>query len=66
MKTNTTISAGEGARVQSEQLSTPRKWDLFIGNEPFGFVHASSEREALDRVAAFQRPFRAVLAADQD
>ena len=43
-----------------------RKWNLFIGDEPYGFVHASSEREALDRVAAFKRPFRAVLASDQD
>jgi hypothetical protein len=62
MKTNTTISAGDGARVQSEQSGTQKKWNLFIGNEPYGFVHANSEAEALDRVAAFRKPFRAELA----
>ena len=41
------------------------KWNLFIGQEPYGFVHAGSEREALDRVAGFKKPFRAELAADQ-
>lgn len=68
MKTNTTKETGRRAQEQSEQVGTARqrKWNLFIGDEPYGFVHASSEAEALDRVAAFKRPFRAVLAPEQD
>lgn len=44
------------------ELKQQMKWNLFIGDEPYGFVHASSEQEALDRVAAFKKPFRAVPA----
>ena len=65
MKTNTTFQSGEGARVQSEQLGTQSKWLLFVGEELYGFVHACTEAEALDRVAKFQRPFRAELAKEQ-
>jgi len=66
MKTNTTNQTeGARARVQSEQSRTQRKWNLFIGNEPYGFVHATTEAEALERVAAFKRPFRAVLATEE-
>ena len=65
MKTNTTFQSGEGARVQSEQLGTQRTWLLFVGEELYGFVHAGFEAEALDCVAAFQRPFRAELAQEQ-
>ena len=66
MNTNTTIKTAGKALEQSEQVGTQRKWNLFIGEEAYGFVHAASEAEALDRVAAFRKPFRAVLAADQE
>ena len=65
MKTNTTFRTGERAQVQSEQLGTQRKRLLFVGQERYGFVHACTEAEALDRVAAFQRPFRVELAKEQ-
>jgi hypothetical protein len=65
MKTNTTFQSGEGARVQSEHLGTRRKWLLFVGQGLYGFVHARTEAEALDRVAKFQRPFRLELAKEQ-
>ena len=65
MKTNTTFQSGKRAQVQSEQLGTQRKWLLFVGEELYGFVHACSEAEALDRVAAFQRPFRVELATER-
>ena len=66
MNTNTTKTSDGEARGQSEQCIKPqRKWNLFIGDEPYGFVHATSEQEALDRVSAFKRPFRAVLAEGQ-
>ena len=65
MKTNTTFQSGGTAQVQSEQLGTRRKWLLFVGQELYGFVHARSEAEALDRVARFQRPFRVELAKEQ-
>lgn len=66
MKTNTTIKTEGRAQEQSEQVGTARqqKWNLYIGDEPYGFVHATSQAEALDRVAAFKRPFRAVLAPE--
>ena len=64
MKTHTDSNTSIKAPAHPEL--TQRKWNLFIGDEPYGFVHASNEREALDRVAAFKRPFRAELAADQD
>ena len=63
MKTNTDNELTIKAPIHPEL--TQKKWNLFIGDEPYGFVHASSEREALDRVAAFRKPFRAELAADQ-
>jgi hypothetical protein len=66
MKTNTTNQTGEKARGQSEQSGTrQKKWNLFIGEECYGFVHAASEAEALAKVAPFKRPFRAVLASGQ-
>lgn len=64
MKTHTDSETSIKAPGHPE--AKQQKWNLFIGNEPYGFVHASSEREALDRVAAFKKPFRAELAADQD
>jgi hypothetical protein len=51
-------------RAPSQPELKQQKWNLFVGNEPYGFVHASSEAEALDRVAAFKKPFRAVPAAE--
>lgn len=67
MKTNTTNQTSRRAQEQSEQSGTrQKKWNLFIGEEIYGFVHAGSEAEALERVAAFKRPFRAVLAAGQE
>jgi hypothetical protein len=65
MKTNATFQSDEGARVQSEQLGTQRKWLLFVGQELCGILHARTEAEALDRVAKFQRPFRVELAMAQ-
>jgi len=70
MKTNTTNTTKKTevkARGQSEQSGTGRqkKWNLFIGEECYGFVHAASEAEALAKVAPFKRPFRAVLASGQ-
>ncbi|HNR71746.1 MAG TPA: hypothetical protein PKJ00_10235 [Verrucomicrobiota bacterium] len=63
MKTNTTNQTeNEGAQLRSEQSGKQRKYNLFVGEEVYGFVHASSEAEALDRVAAFKKPFRAVPA----
>jgi hypothetical protein len=58
----------QGLQSRPEQVGTAkqRKWNLFIGDEPYGFVHANSQAEALDRVAAFKKPFRAVLAPEQD
>jgi hypothetical protein len=53
-------------RAPSQPELKQQKWNLFIGDGPYGFVHASSEAEALDRVAAFKKPFRAVLAPEQD
>jgi len=65
MKTTTTTKTTMKAQEQSEQLSTKQqKWNLFVGEEIYGFVHAASEAEALERVAAFKRPFRAVLAKE--
>jgi hypothetical protein len=64
MKTHTDSETSIKAPEHPE--TNQQKWNLFIGEEPYGFVNASSEREALDRVAAFKRPFRAELAADQD
>jgi len=64
MKTNTDNELK--IKAPSHPELKQQKWNLFIGQEPYGFVHACSEREALDRVAAFKRPFRAELAADQD
>ncbi|GEM_PF-1103080 len=55
----------EGFRGQSQQAGSQIKWNLFIGDEPYGFVHATSEAEALDRVRAFKRPFRAVPAPEE-
>jgi hypothetical protein len=63
MKTQTTEIQNQGS--QSQLVSKQIKWNLFIGDEPYGFVHASSEAEALDRVRAFKRPFRAVPAPDE-
>ena len=66
MKTNTTKKTEVKARGQSEQSGTrQQKWNLFIGEECYGFVHATSEEEALAKVAPFKRPFRAVLASGQ-
>ena len=68
MKTNTTNQdQQEGLRSNPNKSGTQqKKWNLFIGEEVYGFVHAASEAEALARVAAFKRPFRAVLAAGQE
>ena len=46
-------------------MATRRKWLLFVGHELYGFVHAGSEAEALDRAAKFQRPFRVELVKEQ-
>ena len=62
MKTSTTKETEGKAQEQSEQLGTQKKWDLFIAEEPYGFVHATSEADALSQVARFNRPFRAVPA----
>jgi N-formylglutamate amidohydrolase len=67
MKTNSNThqNSDAGAQLRSEQSRRQqRKYNLFVGEEIYGFVHASSEAEALDRVAAFKKPFRAVLAAE--
>jgi hypothetical protein len=64
MKTNTDSELR--LKAPSHPELRQQKWNLFIGDQPYGFVHASSEREALDRVAAFKRPFRVELAADQE
>jgi len=68
MQTNIKSPTDQNAEVQAQSQSElkQRKWNLFMGEEPYGFVHASSEAEALDRVRAFRRPFRAVLAPEQD
>ena len=55
----------QGLHSRSQQVNRQIKWNLFIGDEPYGFVHASSEAEALDRVRAFKRPFRAVPAQEE-
>jgi hypothetical protein len=62
MKTQNPDNQIQGLLSRSEQVSKQGKWNLFIGDEPYGFVHASSEAEALDRVRAFKLPFRAVPA----
>jgi hypothetical protein len=66
MNTNTTNQTEEKARVRSEYEGTgrQRKWNLFIGEEPYGFVHANAE--AVDRVAAFKKPIRAELALEEE
>ena len=53
------------APVQSQSANLGRKYNLFLGNECYGFVHAHSEQEALYRVAAFGKPFTAQLAENQ-
>jgi hypothetical protein len=63
MKTNTDTELR--LKAPSHPELKQQRWNLFVGDEPYGFVHASSEQEALDRVAAFKRPFRAELAAVQ-
>jgi hypothetical protein len=55
----------QGLLSRPEQGGKQIKWALFIGDECYGFVHASSEAEALDRVRAFKRPFRAVPAPEE-
>ena len=65
MKTQNPENQIQGLLSRSEQVSKQIKWNLFIGDEPYGFVHASSEAEALDRVRAFKRPFRAVPAPEE-
>jgi hypothetical protein len=65
MKTQNPEHQIQGLLSRSEQVSKQGKWNLFIGDEPYGFVHASSEAEALDRVRAFKRPFRAVPAPEE-
>ena len=62
MKTTLHQNQTSGLQSRTEQVSKQIKWNLLIGDEPYGFVHASSEAEALDRVRAFKRPFRAVPA----
>ena len=61
----TQISEIQNQESQSQPGSKQIKWNLFIGDEPYGFVHASSEAEALDRVRAFNRPFRAVAVPEE-
>ena len=65
MKTQYPDNQIQGLLSRPEQVGKQIKWNLFIGNEPYGFVHASSEAEALDRVRAFKRPFRAVPAPEE-
>ena len=65
MKTQNPETQIQGLQSQTEQVSKQIKWNLLIGDEPYGFVHASSEAEALDRVRAFKRPFRAVPAPEE-
>jgi hypothetical protein len=57
---------GKTGEAQLQPEMKQRRWDLFLGNECYGFVHAVSAQEALDRVAAFKKPFTAKLAEDQD
>ena len=64
MKTQNPETQIQGLQSRPEQVSKQIKWNLLIGDEPYGFVHASSEAEALDRVRAFKRPFRAVPAPE--
>jgi hypothetical protein len=64
MKTQNPDNQIQGLQSRSEQVSKQIKWNLFVGDECYGFVHASSETEALDRVRAFKRPFRAVPAPE--
>ncbi len=52
------------AQLQPEMKQ--RRWDLYLGNECYGFVHAHSAKEALDRVAALEKPFTARLSEEQD
>ena len=69
MKTNDTKTEKvEEAQLQPEmkQRETLKKYHLFVGDEIYGFVHACSEAEALDRVAAFKKPFTAVLFDEVD
>ncbi|MEI6394113.1 MAG: hypothetical protein WCT12_23790 [Verrucomicrobiota bacterium] len=64
MKNNDiTIEEPGEAQLQPEmkQRETLKKYFLFIGDDIHGFVHACSEVEALDRVAVFKKPFRAML-----
>ena len=63
MKTNTDTELR--LKAPSHPELKQQRWNLFVGDEPYGFVHAASEQEALDRVAAVGKPFRAVLAPDQ-
>jgi hypothetical protein len=65
MKTQTPEIQIQGLQSRPEQVSKQIKWNLFIADEPYGFVHASSEAEALDRVRAFKRPFRAIPAPEE-
>jgi hypothetical protein len=64
MKTNDRTIAEPGEAQfgpAMKQRETLKKYFLFIGDDIYGFVHACSEVEALDRVAAFKKPFRAML-----
>jgi hypothetical protein len=63
MKTNTTNQTGnEGAQLRSEQSGKRQKYNLFVGEEIYGFLHANSQAEALARIAVLRKPFRIILA----
>ena len=65
MKTQNPDNQIQGLLSRPEQVNKQVKWNLFVGDECYGSVHASSETEALDRVRAFKLPFRAVPAPEQ-
>ena len=64
MKTQNPDNQMKGLQSRPEQVNKQIKWNLLVGDECYGSVHASSEAEALDRVRAFKRPFRAVPAPE--
>ena len=74
MKTDSNFQTNDkanqrGTQVQAQSRSEnvkQKRYALFLNNECYGFVHASSEREALDRVAGFKKPFTARLSGVQD
>lgn len=63
---NSTETTTRIAPAQSQSANyIGRKYNIFLGSECYGFVHAANESEALYRVAAFNKPFTAQLAENQ-